>query len=202
MGFAHDGDVGDIEVGGSEHVELALQVEIEEALDGAVGGYDAGGDAGVLRLELNFGPIFVARAFDAAAGGNGETAVGSGIFGAGTERGFGDLLGGHGVEFLAIVFVDAKSEANALEADFYGLIGVVAESDLNGEDAGSERRFLGKRLLVERGVQPGLGGDGHAFVGFEGGGVDGRRLLLGEGECGGGKTCREYGGCDGRKCAC
>lgn len=123
MGFAHDGDVGDVEVGGSEHVELALQVEVEEALDGAVGGYDAGGDGGVLRLQLNFGPVFVARTFYAAAGKrDGETAMSRGIFGVRAESSFGDLLGGHGFEFLAIVFVDAQSEANAVEADFYAFV--------------------------------------------------------------------------------
>ena len=154
-----------------------MQVEIEEALDGAVGGYDAGGDGGVLRLELDFGPIFVARTFDAAADGNGETAVRSGIFGVRAESELGDLLGGERIEFLAIVLIDAESEADAVEADLYGFVGFVAEGDLDGDESGGERGFLGEGLFVLRRIEKASGGDSHAFVGFRGGGFGGWRLL-------------------------
>ena len=184
MVFAHDGDVGDVEAGGAEHVELALQVEVEEALHGAVRGYNTGGNGGALRLELHFGPIFIFGSFCAAADGNRKTAVRGGISGMWPKGDFGDLVGGQRIEFLETFLVDAESEANAIESDFDAFVGVVAKGYLNGEDAGSERRFLGEGLLVERSVKPRLCGDGHAFMRFESGGLDGRRLL-GSGECGG-----------------
>lgn len=95
----------------------------------------------------------------------------------GAESGFGDLFGGERLELLAIVFVDAKGEADAVEADLDGLGGVVAKRNLNGEKARGEGRFLGERFFVLRGVEPGPGGNGQAFVGFESGGADRRRLL-------------------------
>ena len=44
----HFGDLGDVEVRGLEEIELASEVEVEEALDGAVRGDDAGGDLGIV----------------------------------------------------------------------------------------------------------------------------------------------------------
>jgi len=44
----HFGDLGDVEVRGLEEIELASEVEVEEALNGAVRGDDAGGDLGVV----------------------------------------------------------------------------------------------------------------------------------------------------------
>ena len=47
-GVIHFGDLRDVEVGGLEEIELAAEVEVQEALDGAVGGDDAGGDLRVV----------------------------------------------------------------------------------------------------------------------------------------------------------
>jgi len=180
--FAHDGDVGKVEVGGVEKVELVLQVEVEKALHGAVRGNDAGGNSGVLGLHLHFQPVLVFGGSHAAGRkGDGQAAVRGGIFGFWTHRGVGDLVGGERFELLNVL-IDADVEANAGEADFHGFTGIITESDVDGDDAGRERRALGKWLFVLRGVEPRLSGDGHAFVRLIGGGARRRRLLR-EGEC-------------------
>jgi len=176
--FAHDGYVGDVEVGGVEEIELALHVEIEEALDGAVGGDYTAGDGGVLRLVLDFLEVF---AF-VTGGSDGERKPDAfgGIFGAGMQDGVGDLGGFHGLELLAIFFVEIEREADAVEADFEALIGVVAEGYLYGEDTGGEGRFFGELFFVFCGIHPRARGDGEAFVRFEG-----RSLQRGGGLIGG-----------------
>ena len=62
-GVIHFGDLGDVEVSGLEEIELAAEVEVEEALDGAVRGDDAGGDLGVVSFFFQFFPVLVAAAF-------------------------------------------------------------------------------------------------------------------------------------------
>ena len=46
-----------------EEVELAAEVEVKEALDGAVRGDDTGRDLGVVGLFFHFFPMFVAAVF-------------------------------------------------------------------------------------------------------------------------------------------
>ena len=62
-GVVHFVDLGDVEMGGLEEVELAAEVEVEEALDGAMGGDDAGGDLGGVGFFFQFIPVLVAAAF-------------------------------------------------------------------------------------------------------------------------------------------
>ena len=62
-GVVHFVDLGDVEVGGLEEIELAAEVEVEEALDGAVRGDYAGGDLGVVGVFFQFIPVFVAATF-------------------------------------------------------------------------------------------------------------------------------------------
>jgi len=191
LGFAHDGDVGDVEAGGLEEVELALKVEVEEALDGAMGGYHTSGDGGVLGLGLEFGEFF---AFVAAGGGqgDGQAAALGGVFGAGMENGFGDFFGFEWFEFLAIVGVQVEAEADAVEGDFDAVVGIVAKGDLDGEDASGEGGFFGEFFFVLGSLRPGKGGDGYALMGLESRGFD-------RGLPGGGLLCRGGGG-GGEKC--
>ena len=62
-GVVHFGDLGDVEVGGLEEIELAAEIEVEEALDSAVGGEDAGGDLGGVGFFFHLVPVFVTAAF-------------------------------------------------------------------------------------------------------------------------------------------
>ena len=139
-----------------EEVELALEVEVEEALDGAVGGDYAGGDGGVLRLGLKFGELF---AFVAAGGcqGDGQAAALGRVFGAGMENGFGDFFGFEWFELLAIVGVQGEAEADAVEGDFDAVVGIVAEGDLDSEDASGEGGFFGEFFFVLGSLGPGEG---------------------------------------------
>ena len=49
------------------------------------------------------------------------------------------MLGSERGDFLAIVVVELNVEANCLEIDTKGFVRVVAEVDLDGEDAAVER---------------------------------------------------------------
>ena len=62
-GGIHFGDLRDVDMGGLEEIELAAEVEVEEALDGAARGDDAGGDLGVVGLFFEFFPVLVAAGF-------------------------------------------------------------------------------------------------------------------------------------------
>ena len=160
-----------------EKVKLALHVEIEEALDGAVGGDYTAGDGGVLRLVLEFLKVF---AFVRGGGdGEGKSYTFGGIFGAGMEDGVGDFGGFHGLELLAIFIVEVEREADAVETDFDALIGIVAKGYLYGEHACSEGRFFGELFFVFCGIHPRAGGDGKAFVRFEGGSLQRGGGLIG-----------------------
>jgi hypothetical protein len=170
--------LGDVEVSGLEEIELAAEVEVEEALDGAVRGDDARGDLGVVGLFFEFFPVFVATGFFAGKGdGKTRAARCGGIFCFRFEDGVGELLGIERRDFLAIFFVDLNVESDFVEVDAEGFVGVVAEIYLDDEDAAIEGRFLGEFFFVLGGDGPGESGNGEAFVGFEGGGFE--RILLG-----------------------
>lgn len=83
-----------------------------------------------------------------------------GIFCFWFEGGVGELLGIERRDFLAIVFIELNAETDSFEVDAEGFVGVVAEINLDGEDAAVERRFLGEFFFVLRGKGPGEGGDG------------------------------------------
>jgi hypothetical protein len=87
------------------------------------------------------------------------------------------LFGSERGDFLAILFVDLDVEANFVEVDAEGFVGVVAKINLDDEDAAVERGFLGEFFFVLGGGGPGESGNGEAFVGFEGCGFE--RVLLG-----------------------
>ena len=170
-GVVHFGDLRDVEVSGLEEIELAAEVEVEKALDGAVRGENAGGDLRVVGGFFEFVPVFVASALFCRKG-DGETraAARGGVFCFWLEGGVRALLGSERGDFLAVVFVELDVEADGFEIDAERLIGLVAEIDLDGEDAAFEGGFLGEFFFVLGGGGPGESGDGEAFVGFEGGG--------------------------------
>jgi hypothetical protein len=187
-------------VGGLEEVELALQVEVEEALDGAVGGDDAGGDGGVLGLGLQFGEFFALVAASGSQGDRQSAALG-GVFGAGVEDGVGNFLGFEWFEFLTIVGVEVEAEADAVEGDFDAVIRIVAEGDLDGEDASGEGGFFGEFFFVLGSLRPGEGGDGDALMGLEGCGFY-RGLLRSRLFCGGSRDGGENSAAGSREKKC
>ena len=83
------------------------------------------------------------------------------------------MFGSERGDFLAIVFVELDVEANFVEVDAEGFVGVVAEIYLDGEDAAVEGGFLGEFFFVLGGEGPGKRRYGKTFVGFEGGGFEG-----------------------------
>ena len=88
---------------------------------------------------------------------------------------------------MRVVFVEVEGHADALEVDADALVGVVAEDDVDGENASGVRGFFAEFVFVEVGIGPGLRGDGHALVGFEGSGLE-RGLLLSDSKTGGEKS--------------
>src|SRR5579863_1518523 len=143
--FFKDEEVGDIEAGVGEQIELALHIEIEEAFDGSVRCDDAGVKSGIFSKLLILLPMFV------AAAGRGRNRNGKARFGAldsGMEDGVGEEFGAEGGKVLAIVLVEGEIETDALDADLDAFVGIVAEIHFDCENASFEGRFLGESGLV------------------------------------------------------
>ena len=68
MVFFERNDIGDIQVGVGEQIELALQVKIEQSLHGTVRRDNAGFYSCIAQFLLDFHPFFVAPYFRPADG--------------------------------------------------------------------------------------------------------------------------------------
>src|SRR5215467_3534679 len=71
--FFESDDVGNVQMGAAEQIELVLQVEIEQTLYGAVRRNDAGSNSRLTQFLLEFHPFLVA-AYLWTADGDGEPA--------------------------------------------------------------------------------------------------------------------------------
>ena len=58
--MVHFGDLGDVEVGGLQEIELAAEIEVEESLDCTVRCDYARGDLGAVGIFFHLFPVFVA----------------------------------------------------------------------------------------------------------------------------------------------
>lgn len=140
--FFQEEEIGNVEVGVGEKVELALKIEVEETFDGGVGSDDGGVEADVLGMLLVLSPIFVAAA-RRAGNRNGKARPGSALD-FGMKDSVGEQFGSESGEILAIVFVESETEADAFDSDLDALVGIVAKGHSDREDAGGVGRFPGE----------------------------------------------------------
>ena len=139
--FLQCDEVGDVQAGVGEKIELALQVKVQKTFDRGVRSDDAGVKAGVLSKFFVFLPMLVATAL-----GSGERERKSRLvaFYSWMQNGIGEKFGGKRREFLAIVVVEGQIQADAIETDLDAVVGIVAKIHFDRQNPGGVRRLLGK----------------------------------------------------------
>jgi hypothetical protein len=92
MIFLECDEFGNVEMRIGKEIELALQVEIKQALRGAVRGDNAIAKTGIFRLLGKLDPILVAANFGGGRYGEWKASLLAGIFWFGSEDDVGDIV--------------------------------------------------------------------------------------------------------------
>ncbi len=80
------------------------------------------------------------------------------------SNGIGGLRGSKGLDVVHAAALVVDVEFDGVEADLNRIIGVIAQENFHGKDAGVERVGFAENMLSARRVGERRGGDGHAGV--------------------------------------
>src|SRR5579885_2393458 len=121
-----------------------------------------GGNARVGRLSLEFDTILVVRFW--SANRQRKAAASGGVLGSGMKNSIGKVERRERLEFLAIVLVDLQGEPDAADSLAHRIRGIIAECDLDGNNARGQGRPLREFGFVLGVVETRLRGDSETFM--------------------------------------
>src|SRR5262249_48022464 len=150
-----------------QQIELVLQVEVEETLNGSMCSDDAGRNCSLQSLLLQLRPMFIPAAVGGGYGEGQPLALRGGISWERPQNSIRDLVCIKWLHFLPVIGVKLNGQSNAFQVYSNTVRRVVAEDHLHCQNSCRERGFLRKFFLVLTRIGPGQRGNGKAFVRFQ-----------------------------------